>query len=108
MPKKPPTRETNDAHLINVSLLLDERDAINTAKGRVRRFVAVASKLVEERDAAFEFDEEDLAAIADVLDIIREDINAIDAVFAHADERQRKARRGTGAELLLNNAGGAR
>ncbi len=76
------TLKDRAAGVINVSLTVDERDAIDAAKGRIRRLVPLAisrADLVTPQD--------DDGGVPDLLEIIGEEIDKIDATFAAADVR---------------------
>jgi len=83
---------------IHVSLTIDERDAIDGAKGHIRRSTALmvvalrGLSVVNDED----FDERGSwvpdahEAFEDVLDAIREDLEEIDTAFISADKRTAK------------------
>jgi hypothetical protein len=73
------------ARPINVSLTIDERDAIDAAKGRALRLTEMAARLIDGGDGD---DDVDPAGLCDLLDLIREDLTMITAQFAGADDRQ--------------------
>jgi len=74
---------------INVSLTINERDAIDAAKGRASRLVALASAVMNTDEIAVILDDD--APVAELLDVIRESLQQIDATFAAADVRKATA-----------------
>lgn len=73
---------------INVALTIVERDAIDAAKGRLRRLIAITRKVTGSESEDSET-EDSAAEIEDLLDVMAEDIATIDATFKAADGRQR-------------------
>jgi hypothetical protein len=79
---------------INVTLTRAERDAIDGAKGRIRRLAVLVSHVLESDDELLSDDEFVRPALADVLDVVVEDVGTITEALAAADQR-RPARRDT-------------
>jgi hypothetical protein len=77
-------RKREATRLVNVALTVDERDAIDAAKGRLCRLISLTRDVLG-LDSQVEDTE---GAIEDLLDIMAEDVNMITAVFMAADGRQ--------------------
>ncbi len=75
------------ASSINLALTVDERDAIDRAKGRARRLVTLASAVTDADD----IDIPDDGTFAELLEVIGESLQQIDATFAAADARKATA-----------------
>jgi hypothetical protein len=72
---------------IHIALTLDECDAIDVAKSRIRRLASLLSDLLKNRH---EYGHHEVAepAMADLLDVILQDVEVIDVTFAAADQRR--------------------
>jgi hypothetical protein len=89
-PKTSTPPATAQADPIQVALTMDERDAIDCAKNRIRRLATLAAHVLDHDDELLADDSSPLGpALADVLDLVVEDIGTIDATLAAADTRQR-------------------
>jgi hypothetical protein len=76
---------------INVALTVAERDAIDGAKGRIRRLASLVSDVLDYRSESDHDDETAAildAAMIDVLKVILDDVCTIDATFAAAAQRR--------------------
>ncbi len=92
MPKKRPAPPAPHPH-IQVSLTLNERDAIDSAKARLRRFVALACHMFEcEHSALADYGDEAQHGVGELLFVMSEDVATIDDTFKAADARSAGAR----------------
>ncbi len=92
MPKKRPAPPAPHPH-IQVSLTVDERDAIDTAKLRLRRFAALAFHMFECDEASCSCSDDEAAlGVGDLLLVMQDDLATIDATFNAADVRSEGAR----------------
>ena len=72
---------------IHITLTLDECDAINIAKSRIRRLASLLADLLKNK-REYRHHEDSEPAMADLLDVILQDVEAIDVLFAAADKRR--------------------
>lgn len=72
---------------IHTTLTLDDRDAIDTAKGRALRLLGVVAHVLNNSGELPDDEQLDDAAILDVLDIIRDDLTTITDTLVGADAR---------------------
>ena len=72
---------------IHIALTLDECDAIDVAKSRIRRLASLLSDLLKNKH---EYGHHEVAepAMADLLDVILQDVETIDGMFVAADTRR--------------------
>jgi hypothetical protein len=71
---------------VHITLTLDECDAIDAAKSRIRRLASLLSDLIDQKRDYGHKDSE--PAMADLLDVILQDLETIDGTFAAADTRR--------------------
>ena len=71
---------------VHITLTLDECDAIDAEKSRIRRLASLVSDLIDQRREYGHKDSE--PAMADLLDVILQDVETLDSTFAAADTRR--------------------
>jgi hypothetical protein len=71
---------------VHLTLTLDECDAIDAAKSRIRRLASLLSDLIDQKREYGHKDSE--PAMADLLDVILQDVETIDSMFVAADTRR--------------------
>jgi hypothetical protein len=71
---------------VHITLTLDECDAIDAAKSRIRRLASLLSDLIDQKREYGHKDSE--PAMADLLAVILQDVETIDCMFAGADTRR--------------------
>jgi hypothetical protein len=78
----------------HITLTLDECDAIDIAKSRIRRLASLLADLLKNK-REYGHHEDSEPAMADLVDVILQDVEAIDVTLAAADKR-RLAREASG------------
>ncbi|HWF83602.1 MAG TPA: hypothetical protein VG222_02080 [Vicinamibacterales bacterium] len=73
------------AEAVHTSLTTDERDAIDTAKRRIRTLTALLALVLDQDDA--DEDPDVQLGVLDLLDVVNEDARVLDTVFAAVDQR---------------------
>lgn len=81
-------RATAHTSPIHTPLTLDDRDAIDAAKGRALRLTAIVAHLIEGAPDDGGDDEVDPAGLLDLVDLIREDLTMITLRLVVAEDRQ--------------------
>jgi hypothetical protein len=84
---------TPEPSTMHTFLTLNERDAIDNAKGRALRLTATVKRLLEATADDDDLEDES-AALCDLLDLIQEDLGMITVQFLGADDRQAAAKGG--------------
>jgi hypothetical protein len=79
---------------IHITLTLDECDTIDIARSRIRRLASLLSDLLKNK-REYGHHEDSEPAMADLVDVILQDVEAIDVTLAAADKR-RLAREASG------------
>jgi hypothetical protein len=75
-----------DSCPVHITLTLDECDSIDAAKSRIRRLASLLSDLIDLKQEYGHKDSE--PAMADLLEVILQDVETIDGTFAAADTRR--------------------